>query len=136
MQTCIYGPAVATATHCILLQQNPDWFLHFWYRLTQVVLEKRPLNGCSGSNFVRTQQKRSVYTGESHGHAYGGAHGQVGAGARRAVLGAHAAEVGDDDAQLTTALLLQLTTHPHHHLSPHHHSQHHQLFSLFFPTVC
>jgi len=21
--------------------------LHFWYRLTQVVLEKRPLNGCS-----------------------------------------------------------------------------------------
>jgi len=25
---------------------NPDWFLPFWYRLTQVVLEKRPLNGC------------------------------------------------------------------------------------------
>jgi len=24
--------------------------LPFWYRLTQVVLEKRPLNGCSGSN--------------------------------------------------------------------------------------
>ena len=21
--------------------------LHFWYRLTEVVLEKRPLNGCS-----------------------------------------------------------------------------------------
>ena len=24
--------------------------LPFWYRLTQVVLEKRPLNGCSSSN--------------------------------------------------------------------------------------
>jgi len=24
--------------------------LHFWYRLTQVVLEKRPLNGCSSSS--------------------------------------------------------------------------------------
>jgi len=21
-----YGPAAATATHCLLLQQNPDWF--------------------------------------------------------------------------------------------------------------
>jgi len=36
-----YGPADATATHCLLLQENPDWF----YRLTQVILEKRPLNG-------------------------------------------------------------------------------------------
>jgi len=26
--------------------------LPFWYRLTQVVLEKRPLNGCSGSSIV------------------------------------------------------------------------------------
>jgi len=26
--------------------------LPFWYRLTQVVLEKRPLNGCSSSPFV------------------------------------------------------------------------------------
>jgi len=25
-------------------------FLPFWYGLTQVVLEKRPLNGCSGSS--------------------------------------------------------------------------------------
>ena len=30
-----YGPADATASH----------FIPFWYRLTQVVLEKRPLNG-------------------------------------------------------------------------------------------
>jgi len=31
-----YGPADATATHCLLLQ----------YRLTRVVPEKGPLNGC------------------------------------------------------------------------------------------
>ena len=30
-----YGPADATASH----------FIPFWYRLTQVVLEKKPLNG-------------------------------------------------------------------------------------------
>jgi len=41
-----YGPADATATHCLLLQWNPDWFLPFLYRLTRVVLEKGPLNGC------------------------------------------------------------------------------------------
>jgi len=28
---------------------NPDWFT-FWYWLTQVVLEKRPLNRCSSSS--------------------------------------------------------------------------------------
>ena len=41
-----YGPADATATHCLLLQQNQDWFLPFWHRLTRVVLDKGPLNGC------------------------------------------------------------------------------------------
>ena len=25
VQTCMYGPADATATHCLLLQWNPDW---------------------------------------------------------------------------------------------------------------
>jgi len=45
-----YGPADATATHCLLLQQNPDWILDnisstFWYRPTRVVPEKGPLNG-------------------------------------------------------------------------------------------
>jgi len=25
-----YGPADAIATHCLLLQQNPDWFSPFW----------------------------------------------------------------------------------------------------------
>jgi len=39
------GPADATASpkpHHLLPHFNPDW-----YRLTQVVPEKRPLNGCS-----------------------------------------------------------------------------------------
>jgi len=44
-----YGPAEATA------YQNPSplasftfrLVLPFWYRLTQVVLEKMPLNGCT-----------------------------------------------------------------------------------------
>jgi len=34
-----YGPADAAAS------RNPIISLPFWYRLTQVVLEKRPLNG-------------------------------------------------------------------------------------------
>ena len=35
-------------SHHLLPLLNPDWFLPFWYRLTQVVLvEKKPLNGCS-----------------------------------------------------------------------------------------
>ena len=29
----------------LLLQQNLEW-LSFWYQPIQVVLEKRPLNGC------------------------------------------------------------------------------------------
>ena len=46
-----YGPADATAIpkpHHLLPHLNPDWFYlsPFWYQLTQVVLEKRPLNGC------------------------------------------------------------------------------------------
>ena len=39
-----YGPADAIATHCLLLQQNPDWFLPFWYRLTRVVPGQRAVN--------------------------------------------------------------------------------------------
>jgi len=41
-----YAPADATATHCLLLQSNPDWFLPFWYWLTRVVPDKEPLNVC------------------------------------------------------------------------------------------
>jgi len=40
VQTCIWPPADATATHCLLL-------LPFWYWLTRVVPEKGPLNGCA-----------------------------------------------------------------------------------------
>jgi len=32
-------------------------FLPFWYQLTQVVLEKRPLNGCSSSSLVVDEEK-------------------------------------------------------------------------------
>jgi len=47
-----YGPADATATHCLLAAVKSRSVLPFWYRLTQVVLEKRPLNGCSCSVVV------------------------------------------------------------------------------------
>jgi len=44
---CLHNCAPADAT----ASQNPTIsclvVLPFWYRLTQVVLEKRPLNGCS-----------------------------------------------------------------------------------------
>ena len=45
-----YGPADATAIpkpQHLLPRLNPDWLLPFWYQLTKVVREKRPLNGCS-----------------------------------------------------------------------------------------
>ena len=41
-----YGPADATA---IPKPWASSLSLPFWYRLSQVVLEKRPLYGCSGS---------------------------------------------------------------------------------------
>jgi len=43
-----YGPAdaTATATHS-LAPVKSRLVLPFWHRFTQVVLEKRPLNGCS-----------------------------------------------------------------------------------------
>ena len=41
-----YGPADATATQCILLQQKSSLVLPFWYQLTWVVPEKGPLNVC------------------------------------------------------------------------------------------
>ena len=40
-----YGPADATATHCLLLQHKSRLVLPFWYRLTRVVPDKGPLNG-------------------------------------------------------------------------------------------
>jgi len=42
-----YGPADATATHCLLLSSvKSRLVLPFWYRLTWVVPDKGPLNGC------------------------------------------------------------------------------------------
>ena len=41
-----YGPADATATHCLLLQLNPDWFYLSGTGLTRVVPGRGPLNGC------------------------------------------------------------------------------------------
>jgi len=40
-----YGPADATATHCLLLQYNPDWFT-FLVPAYPGSLGKGPLNGC------------------------------------------------------------------------------------------
>ena len=40
------GPADATATPSSLASLKPRMVLPFWYWLTQIVLEKRPLNGC------------------------------------------------------------------------------------------
>jgi len=41
-----YGPSDATATPSSLASVKSRIVLPFWYRLMQVVLEKRPLNGC------------------------------------------------------------------------------------------
>jgi len=48
VQTCIWP----SWCHCDSLSLSPvksRLVLPYWYRLTQVVLEKRPLNGCSSS---------------------------------------------------------------------------------------
>jgi len=41
-----YGPADATATHCLFSSVKSRLVLLFWYRLTQVVPDKGPLNRC------------------------------------------------------------------------------------------
>jgi len=41
----VYGPADATAIHC-LASVKSRLVLPFWYRLTRVVPEKGPLNVC------------------------------------------------------------------------------------------
>jgi len=42
----VYGPADATATPSSLASLKSKMVYPFWWRLTQVVLEKRPLNRC------------------------------------------------------------------------------------------
>jgi len=52
-----YGPADVTASQNFpssLASFKSRLVLPFWYRLTHVVLEKRPLNGCSSSNSSST----------------------------------------------------------------------------------
>jgi len=51
-----YGPADANGIRKpppSLASFKSRLVLPFWYRLTQVVLEKRPLNGCSSSTLVK-----------------------------------------------------------------------------------
>jgi len=49
---CLHGPADATASpnRQPLASFKSILVLPFWYRLTQAVLKKRPLNGCSSSS--------------------------------------------------------------------------------------
>jgi len=52
-----YGPADVTASQNFpssLASFKSRLVLPFWYRLTHVVLEKRPLNGCSSSSSSST----------------------------------------------------------------------------------
>jgi len=48
------GPADVTATPTFPASLKSRMVLPFWYRLTQVVLEKRSLNWCSSSRLVLT----------------------------------------------------------------------------------
>jgi len=49
-----YGPADATASQ----DSKSRLALPFWYRLTQAVVEKRPLNGCSNCCWILTDCER------------------------------------------------------------------------------
>ena len=53
-----YGPADATAVSCLFTSRL---VLCFWYRLTQVVLEKRPLNGCSSTVVIVCTAERTHF---------------------------------------------------------------------------
>jgi len=66
--------------HCrslSLAPVNPDWFYLSWCRLTQVVLEKRPLNGCNSSSSVlficlSTFTVRNLFGKQLHTYFMGG----------------------------------------------------------------
>ena len=45
-------PLPSPKPHHLLPRLSPDWFYLSGTRLTKVVLEKRPLNGCSSSSYV------------------------------------------------------------------------------------
>jgi len=46
--------------HHLLLHQNPEWFLPFWFQVTHVVLAKRPLNGCLFAFNATLNKKASI----------------------------------------------------------------------------
>jgi len=51
-----YGPADATATPSFLASLKSRMVLSFRCRLTQVVLEKSPLNGCLSCVYLQLEQ--------------------------------------------------------------------------------
>ena len=57
-----YGPADATTTHCLFASVKSRLVVPFLYRLSWVVLDKGPLNGCvcvwSGTTRVGWYQKK------------------------------------------------------------------------------
>ena len=61
-----YGPADATATHCLLLAVKSRLVLHFWYRLIQVVPEKGLLNRCMYCIFSCKHDDIVNFTLETH----------------------------------------------------------------------
>ena len=54
--------------------------LLFWYRLTRVVPEKGPLNGCLSAPYVRRRQKSADAAASSSSSGGGGGGGRAGAG--------------------------------------------------------
>ena len=71
-----YGPGDATGIpklHNILPHLNSNWFLPFLYRLIQVVLEKKLLNGCS-SNSSTDKVKEVMHRKPMHTNSSGEGH--------------------------------------------------------------
>jgi len=64
VQMFAYGPADATAskTPSSLASLKNRLVFPFWYWLTQVVLEKRPLNVCSSSSSCRAMEMNLIAT--------------------------------------------------------------------------
>ena len=60
-----YGPVDATASPSSLASFNSRLVLPFWYELTQVVLEKRPLSWCSAVVVLRSGYINYMYVGLS-----------------------------------------------------------------------
>jgi len=60
VQTCIW-PSWCHYHSLSLAPVKSRLVLLFWYRLTQVVLEKRPLNGCSSSHHIWMLHKRPCF---------------------------------------------------------------------------